>query len=101
MLFKDFLMEDVLDYITKKFWVVLTYNAVKHYTHLKLAPSGVVPQRDRRPRPIMDYTFTGVNQASLPVAPDSMQIGHTLQRIMQCLAYADPSHGSPQMLKLI
>ena len=93
-------MEDMLDMVRKKFWVVLPYRSVQHLPHLKLAPSGVVPQRERRPRPIMDYTFTGVNQASLPLAPDSMQIGHTLQRILQRLAYADPSHGPPQLLKL-
>jgi hypothetical protein len=80
-LYREFLMEDMLDYVTKKFWVVLPYSAVKHYTHLKLAPSGVVPQRERRPRPIMDYTFMGVNPASLPLAPDSMQIGQTFQCI--------------------
>jgi hypothetical protein len=57
--------------------------AVAHYAHLKLAPSGVVPQRERRPRPIIDYIFTNVNQASIPVAPiHSMQIGHTLQQIL-------------------
>jgi hypothetical protein len=44
------------------FWIVLPYSAVRHQTQLKLAPLGVVPQRDRRPRPIMDYTFNGVNQ---------------------------------------
>jgi len=99
-LYRSFLMEDMLDMVHRKFWVVLPYKAVRRYTHLNLAPSGVVPQRERRPRPIMDYTFTGVNQHSLPLAPDSMQIGNTLQRVLQRLAYADPSYGPPQMLKL-
>jgi len=89
----------MLDYVNKKFWVVLPFHAVRQYAHLKLAPSGVVPQRERRPRPIMDYTFTGVNQASLPLAPDSMQIGHTLQRILQGLVYANTVFGPPHLSK--
>jgi len=99
-LFRQFLMEDMLDMVHKNFWMVLPYKAVQHFPHLKLAPSGVVPQRARHPRPIMDYTFTGVNTHSLPLAPDSMQIGNTLQRILQRLAYSDPSFGPPRMLKL-
>jgi hypothetical protein len=59
-----------------------------------------MPQRERRPRPIMDYMFTGVNQHSLPLASaDAMQIGYTLPRILQRLAYANPSFSPPAMLK--
>jgi hypothetical protein len=51
---------------------------------LKLAPCGVIPQRERRPRPIMDYSFNHINQLSLPTAPmAAMQFGHTLQRLLQ------------------
>lgn len=99
-LFRDFLQADMLDYVKKGFWVVLPYSAVRHLPHLKLAPSGVVPQRERRPRPIMDYTFTGVNALSLPLAPHhSMQIGNTLPRLLQRLSYANPSFGPPLLLK--
>jgi len=62
--YKDFLITDIINYVKKHFWVVLPYSAVAHYPHLKLAPCGVVPQRERRPRPIMDYTFTGVNSSA-------------------------------------
>jgi len=63
--------------------------------------AGVVPQCTRRPRPIMDYSFTGVNQASLPLSPfQSMQFGHALPRLLQRIAYANPSHGLPLLLKL-
>jgi len=48
----------------------------------------------------MDYMFTGVNQHSLPLASaNAMQIGYTLPRLLQCLAYANPSFGPPAMLK--
>jgi len=98
--YKDFLITDIIDYVKKQFWVVLPYSAVAHYPHLKLAPCGVVPQREHRPHPIMDYMFTGVNQHSLPLASaNAMQIGYTLPRLLQCLAYANPSFGPPAMLK--
>jgi hypothetical protein len=98
--FRQFLHEDMADYIAKRFWTVLPYPAIKDMPHLKLAPCGVVPQRERRPRPIIDYTFSGVNQDSLPLAPaHSMQFGSALQRILQRLAYANPSFGPVHMLK--
>jgi hypothetical protein len=98
--YKDFLHEDMTDYIKKRFWVVLPFRSVRDMPHLKLSPCGVVPQRDRRPRPIIDYTFSGVNQKSLPLAPPtSMQFGRALQRILQRIAYADPRFGPVHMLK--
>jgi hypothetical protein len=98
--FRQFLHEDMADYIEKRFWTVLPYHAIKHMPHLKLAPCGVVPQRERRPRPIIDYTFSGVNQDSLPLAPShSMQFGSALQRIPQRLVYANPIFGPVHMLK--
>jgi hypothetical protein len=50
----SFLLEDMFDYVQMGLWVVLPFHAISHYSHLKLAPAGVAPQRDRRPRPIMD-----------------------------------------------
>jgi hypothetical protein len=44
------------------YWAVLPFPVVQRFTHLKLSPSGDVPQREWQPRPIMDYTFSGVNQ---------------------------------------
>ena len=65
------------------FWTVLPFAAVQNLPHLALAPAGVVPQCERRPRPIMDYSFNQVNQDSTPVAPyPAMQFGRTLQRII-------------------
>jgi hypothetical protein len=87
--------------VQKGYWAILPYQVLKSYPHLKLSPAGVVPQRSRRPRPIMDYSFTLVNQSSLPLAPKlAMQFGGTLQRILQRIAYADPTHGPPLLLKL-
>jgi hypothetical protein len=99
--FREFLHEDLLDMVSKGYWTLLPFSAVQHYTHLKLPPCGVVPQRTRRPHPIVDYSFTTVNRDSLPLAPlQAMQIGHAFQRILQHIAYANPSHGPPLMQKL-
>jgi len=74
----------MLDMVQKKYWVVLPFKAVKRYPQLKLAPAGVVPQRNCRPRPIMDYTFTEVNAHSAQLAPiHAMHFGKAIHRILQ------------------
>lgn len=100
-IYKNFLFDELLTMVQNGYWTVLPFAAVRHFSHLKLSPSGVVPQRTRRPRPIMDYSFTGVNSHSLPISPlHAMQLGHTLPRILQHIAYADPTHGPPLLMKL-
>jgi hypothetical protein len=89
------------DYVNMGYWLVLPYSAVRHMTPLRLAPAGVVPQRERRPRPIMDYSFYDTNQQSVPIQPaHAMQFGGTLQRILQRLVYCNPTYGPPLMAKL-
>ena len=81
-------------------WLVLPYSTVRHATDLHISPLGVVPQRDRRPRPIIDYTFSGVNEATVKLAPpESMQFGKALDRIIQKAADADPRHGTVNLSK--
>jgi hypothetical protein len=90
-----------LDMVSKGYWTLLPFSVFKNYKHLKLSPCGVVPQRTRCPRPIIDYSFTPVNRDSLPLAPmHAMQIGKALSRILQHIAYANPSYGPPLMQKL-
>jgi hypothetical protein len=87
--------------VQEHYWTVLPYASVRHFTSLKLAPAGVVPQRERRPRPIVDYSYTYVNQHSLPVAPyHAMQYGNALPRLLQRLVYSNPAHGPPLMCKI-
>jgi hypothetical protein len=90
------------DYVKMGYWIVLPYSAVRHLPQLKLDPSGVIPQRERRPRAIMDYSYNYVNQAALPVAPlQAMQFGWALQRILQRLAYCNPAYGPRLMAKIV
>jgi hypothetical protein len=99
--YTEFLHQDLFDYVQMGYWTVLPYRSVRHYQHLRIAPAGVVPQRDRRPRPIMDYTFYNTNQDCLPRAPyEAMQFGGTLQRLLQRIAYCNPKHGPPLLAKI-
>ena len=100
-LYKEFLHDEFLDMVRKGYWSILPFDAVCHLPHLKLSPAGVVPQRERRPRPIMDYSFTAVNSNSLPISPTAaMQLGQAFTRFLHQIAYANPAFGPPRMLKL-
>ncbi len=99
--FSEFLLEDMFDYATMGYWMVLPYSALRGHPRLKLAPTGVVPQRDRRPRPTIDYSLNQVNQTSLPLAPlGAMQFGGALQRLFQRIAYCNPAFGPPLLTKV-
>ena len=97
----DFLREEFVDMRSKMQWVVLPASAVEHLPGLRISPPGVVPQRDRRPRWIVDYTFSEVNPETLAIAAvDSMQFGHALDRILREILLSDPAFGPVQMLKV-
>jgi hypothetical protein len=99
--YAPFLLEDFYDYVKMGYWLVLPYHALRGHPRLKIAPAGVVPQRERRPRPIMDYSYNAVNQHTLPLAPfPAMQFGHALQRFLQRLAYCNPVFGPPLLAKI-
>jgi hypothetical protein len=101
ILFPAFLLEDMADMVNMGYWTVLPFAAVQNLPHLALAPAGVVPQRERRPRPIIDYSFNQVNQASAPVAPyPAMQFRRALLHILQRIVYANSEHGPVFLAKL-
>jgi hypothetical protein len=56
-------------------------------------PTGVVPQRNRRLRIIVDYSFYRINQSTESQAPDSIQFGYAFYRLLQALHRADTRHG--------
>ena len=64
----DFLHEEFGDMIEKSQWVILPAADVAHLPGLRISPPGVIPQRDRRPRWICDYTWSQVNEETLPLA---------------------------------
>ena len=92
---------EMADMIRKGYWVVLPYAAIKNLPNLRLSPMGVVPQRERRPQTIVDYSFSGINQEAARGAPsEAMQFGKALNRILQRILAANPRYGPTYMLKL-
>ena len=97
----DFLRDDMADMVEKGFWTVLPFDLVATTPGLRLSPIGVVPQRNRRARPIVDYTFSGINQVTQPNAPlEAMQFGRTLDRLLRKVLIADPAKGRVYLLKV-
>ena len=97
----DYLEEEFVDMINKGQWLILPFSTAKHLPNLRISPPGVIPQRGRRPRWICDYTWSGVNGDTIPLAPlESMQFGNALDRFLRELLLADPKLGPIFMLKL-
>jgi hypothetical protein len=97
----DFLRDELADMVDRATWLVLPYNLVRHFPNLRVSPMGVVPQHERRPRPIVDYTFSGVNQETVRLAPaEAMQFGRTLERLINQVVRADPRYGPVQFFKI-
>jgi hypothetical protein len=97
----DFVREEMADFVDKGFWVVLPYSKVAHLEGLRISPLGSVPQLDRRPRLIVDLTFSGVNAATVNLVPrEAMQFGRTLERLLFHIRHADPAHGPVYLSKI-
>lgn len=96
-----FIAKELMDFVRKGFFMVMRYEDAKHIPNLRLAPMGLVPQRDRRDRIVCDYSYWGTNDASSPTAPqEAMQFGHALQRVLQQIYDADPKHGPVHLIKV-
>jgi hypothetical protein len=96
-----FLCEDFVDLMWKGQWVLLPADLVLHEPNLRLSPLGVVPQRDRRPRTICDYSFFLVNLDTIPLAPSgAMQFGRALWRVLSTVHHADPHLGPVYLSKI-
>ena len=97
----EFVCEELLEFCAQGYWVVLPLSEIQHWTKLRLSPLGVVPQRDRRPRLIVDYTFSNVNQETVRLAPpESKQFCRALQRVLTGIVHSDPKYGPPHLAKI-
>jgi len=96
-----FLRDELADMVDRATWLVLPYSKLRHLSRLRISPMGVVPQHERRPRPIVDYTFSGVNADTVGLAPhEAMQFGHTLERLLTQVVRANPKFGPVHFFKL-
>jgi len=79
-----FLEQKMLTMVGKGQWMILPYETVADIPILRISPLGVVPQCDRRPHTIADYTFSGVNNDTVPLTDHlPLQFGQALLRILQ------------------
>jgi hypothetical protein len=91
----------MLDFVNKGFFTLLPWRLVKHLPGLRVSPLGIIPQRARRPRLIVDYSFYGINAETVKLAPnEAMQFGRTLERTLQQIRHADPIHGPVYLSKV-
>ena len=96
-----FLQEEFVQMIQKDQWVILPFEVAKTLPGLRLSPPGCIPQRDRRPRWICDYSYYDVNRETVELfASEAMQFGHALERILRQILLADPSKGPIKLIKV-
>lgn len=99
--FQDFLRTEMADMVRKAIWAVLPYSKIKDLESLRISPLGVVPQHERRPRTIVDYSFYGLNEETAKLSPhEAMQFGRALERIIAQVVRADPRFGPVQFIKV-
>ena len=103
----QFLREELLDFMQKGFWLVLPWKTVRalqklgHLLGLRVSPMGVVPQRNRRPRLIVDLSFYDINADTVNLAPkEAMQFGRTLERILYQIRHSNPRFGPVYLSKV-
>lgn len=62
---------------------------------------GVIPQRDRRSRVIVDYTFSQLNNETTRTAPqEAMQFGHTFDLLLHKIHHANRKFGPVYPIKV-
>ena len=85
----------------KEQWAVLPASLVKDIPGIQLSPLDLVPKRKRRDRMISDYSFFGINDNTVPLAPpEAMQFGQTLKRPLQHIHRAVGIFGPVYMSKI-
>ena len=97
----EFVCREILEFCEQGFWAVLPLATALTVPNLRISPLGVVPQRERRPRLIVDYTYSGVNSDTVRLAPpEAMQFGRALPRLLSRLVHANPRFGPAKLAKI-
>jgi hypothetical protein len=75
-----FLCEEFAVMIRKRQWIILPAKQVMTEDELWLSPLGVLPQRDRWPRSIIDLSFYCINDGTVNMAPpEAMQFKNIIE----------------------
>ena len=98
---RAFVFEEMQDFSQQGYWVVLPYAVVREWKGLRVSPIGAVPQRDRRPRLVVNYSFSEVNDDTVLLAPpEAMQFGRALHRVLKSIVDADARYGPVYLSKI-
>ena len=98
--YTGYLEQEMVDMVKKGYFALLPYRQIRGMEDLRLSHPAVIPQQNRRPRTIIDYTESEVNQSTVPLAhPEAMQFGRARDRLFHTLLTADPRHGPVYMFK--
>jgi hypothetical protein len=90
-----------MEMIKKRQWIVLPKKLVLNNWNLRLSPLGVVPQRERRPMTICDYSLFLVNEDTVELClTESTQFGRALLGLLQKIARSDPRLGPVYLSKI-
>lgn len=92
---------EMIDFCRQGYWLVLPQGVVSDWPNLRILPLGVVLQRDRRPRLIVDYSFSSVNAETVQLAPhEAMQFGRALQRVLSIIVHVNRRYGRVHLAKI-
>jgi hypothetical protein len=81
--------------------VLLPASVILDKKNLHSSPLRVVPQRDRRPCTICDYSFFLINYDTIePYPEEAVQFGRALLCILQQIAHSDPRLGPVFLSKI-
>ena len=74
--------------------MVLTYTLLRDLPQLQISPLGYVPQQDRSPSMINDYTYAGVNLSTIKASPpEGMKWGRNFYWILWYIYTANQYQG--------
>jgi hypothetical protein len=89
-----FLGTKFLDFLQKGYWMLLPYNEVESLIGVRYSPLGVVPQWERQPRVIVDYSFYAVNTDTVQLTLEEVtQFGKAIEWLMQTAIQVNPKFG--------
>ena len=93
---RELVCQEIMEFGEQGYWIVVPYSEARTWQNLRISPLGVVPQRDRRPHLIVDYSFSNLNNKIIALAScKAMQFGWTLQRVLTTIVHANPRYGPP------
>ena len=92
----EFPHDEFTDMTQKGQWAILSASDAKDLPGLWVSSPGVIPQRERRRRCICDYSWSSMNDETLPLAAmEAMKFGHALDQILREIIYLTQSWAQP------